>query len=148
MKIALCSDEPYPLLETIRTQLEKRGHRSASFGATESETAPWASSAEKAALSIARGENEEGIFVCWSGTGIAMAANKVPTIRAALCLDAGSAAAARTWNHANVLCLSSRATASDIANEILDRWFETPWGAAGKKGTEDLLAVDERWRRR
>ena len=53
-----------------------------------------------------------------------MAANKVKGIRAALCQDAQTAAGARKWNDANVLCMSLRATSEVVAKEMLDAWFE------------------------
>ena len=59
--------------------------------------------------------------------GASIAANKVPGIRAALCHDAKTARGARTWNHANVLALSLRATSEAMAKEILEAWFATPY---------------------
>ena len=78
---------------------------------------------------VARGDADEGILFCWTGTGVSIAANKVPGIRAALCHDAETAKGARLWNRANVLCLSLRATSEVVAKEILDAWFVTPLGA-------------------
>ena len=60
---------------------------------------------------------------CWTGTGASIAANKVEGIRAALCVDAPTAAGARKWNDANVLALSLRATSEAELGEILDAWF-------------------------
>jgi len=56
-----------------------------------------------------------------------MAANKVPGVRAALCDDAETARGARLWNKANVLCMSLRRTSEVIAQEIMDKWFETKY---------------------
>jgi ribose 5-phosphate isomerase B len=109
---------------------------------------PWAEVAERAALAVARGECDEGIFFCWSGTGIAMAANKISGIRAALCTDPGQVRAARTWNHANVLCLSNRSLAGDMAKEVLEAWFSTPPGEQGVAGVDLLDAIDRRHRQR
>jgi len=83
--------------------------------------------ARQAAEAVALGEADEGIVMCWTGTGAALAANKIPGIRAALCHDAETARGARIWNHANVLALSLRATAEAILKEILDAWFSTPY---------------------
>jgi ribose 5-phosphate isomerase B len=76
-----------------------------------------------------------------------MAANKVAGVRAALCADPGAAAAARVWNHANVLCLSNRSLSDDMAKEILAAWFDTPAGDRGADGVARLLAVDARHRK-
>src|SRR5688572_20370103 len=144
MRIAICSDEPYPVNDLVRSLCEARGHSVVAFGAaaTGKET-PWAEVAEQAALSVAGGECDEGIFFCWSGTGISMAANKVAGVRAALCSDPGAARAARVWNHANVLCLSNRTLSGDMAKEILEAWFETEQGEQGQDGVQKLDALDQ-----
>jgi ribose 5-phosphate isomerase B len=149
MKIALCSDEPYPVHGIVAEELRQRGHEVVPFGAVASKREhPWAEVAEAAALAVARGECDEGIFFCWSGTGISMAANKIHGIRAALCSDPGQARAARVWNHANVLCLSNRSLAGDMAKELIEAWFSTDPGGAGSAGVSLLAALDERHRRR
>lgn len=61
---------------------------------------------------------------CWTGTGASIAANKVPGVRAALCVDAYTADGARKWNDANVLALSLRLTSEVVLEEILDAWLE------------------------
>lgn len=149
MRIALCSDEPYPVHALVRAHLEARGHEVVGFGAIASGgEEPWASVAEQAARAVASGDCDEGVFFCWSGTGISMAANKVAGIRAALCSDPGTAAAARVWNHANVLCLSNRTLSGDMAKEILDAWLDTEPGSRGAEGVALMNALDERHRAR
>ena len=150
MRIALCSDEPYPVHDVVRTQLEARGHSVVPFGAIATGLeAPWAEVAEQAALAVAGGQCDEGIFFCWSGTGISIAANKVAGIRAALCADPGAARAARIWNHANVLCLSNRTLSGDMAKEMLEAWFasDASHNHDGDDGVKRLAAVDARHRR-
>jgi ribose 5-phosphate isomerase B len=152
MRIALCSDEPYPVHATVRAALEQRGHEVVPFGAVDvvggaGAEAPWAEVAEQAALAVASGDCDEGVFFCWTGTGISIAANKVRGIRAALCGDATTAAAARVWNHANVLCLSNRACSDDLAKEIVAAWLDAERGTMGAAGVEALRHVEERHRR-
>lgn len=148
MRVAVCSDEPYPVHETIVKELERRGHEVVRFGALASgREEPWALVAEEAALAVARGQCDEGVFLCWTGTGISMAANKVAGVRAALCADPGTASGARVWNHANVLCLSNRTLSDDMAKEILAAWFDTERGERGSAGVAALTDVDERHRR-
>jgi ribose 5-phosphate isomerase B len=88
---------------------------------------------------------ESGIVCCWTGTGVSIAANKVPGVRAALCADAQTARGARRWNDANVLALSLRATSAAVAEEIVDAWFEptTP----DPDEAANIRAVDEIERR-
>lgn len=148
MKIAICSDEPYPVHDVILAELEARGHEVVRYGALASGVdAPWARTAEAAALAVVEGDCDEGIFLCWTGTGISIAANKVPGIRAALCGDPGTASGARIWNHANVLCLSNRTLSGDMAKEILAAWFDTDAGEDGTQGVRGLLEVEARWAR-
>ena len=148
MRIALCSDEAYPVHASVCRWLVERGHEVVAFGsvATDCE-APWALVAEAAANAVASGGCDAGVFFCWTGTGISMAANKLAGIRAALCSDPGQAAAARIWNHANVLCLSNRTLSDDMAKEVLTAWFDTEPGTQGSEGVALLDAVDKRHRR-
>ncbi len=87
----------------------------------------WPLVARAVAEAVAQGRVDEGILCCWTGTGVSIAANKVPGVRAALCDDAQTARGARLWNDANVLCLSLRRTSEAIALEILQAWFETQY---------------------
>lgn len=128
MKIAMGSDERTYLTDVIVAELEKRGHTLELFGPLRDEQILWPHVAQQVAECVARGEADEGILCCWTGTGVSIAANKVPGIRAALCHDAETAKGARLWNRANVLCLSLRATSEAVAKEILDAWFATPLG--------------------
>lgn len=132
----------------VREWLDERGHEVVPFGAIATgDDAPWALAAEAAAEAVAGGDCDQGVFFCWTGTGISIAANKVAGVRAALCADPGQAAGARVWNHANVLCLSNRTLAGDLAKEILAAWFDTDAGEQGASGVADLAAVEGRHRR-
>jgi ribose 5-phosphate isomerase B len=145
MRVAVCSDEPYPVHRAVRAALEQRGHTVVPFGSfADGKEAPWAEVAERAALAVTSGDCDEGVFFCWTGTGISMAANKVPGVRAALCFDPGMAAAARVWNHANVLCLSNRLLSEDMAKEILEAWLGTEPGDKGAAGVALLRDVERR----
>lgn len=128
MKLAVGSDERTPLTDAIVAELGKRGHAIELFGPLGGHTETWVRVAQAVAESVAQGRADEGILFCWTGTGVSMAANKIPGIRAALVHDAETAKGARLWNHANVLCLSLRATSEIIAKEILEAWFATPLG--------------------
>lgn len=147
MKIALSSDEVYSVHQTLHRELERRGHEVVPFGSiANGSDVSWVEAAESAAQAVASGQCDEGVVACWSGTGICMASNKVFGIRAALCTDPETARAARTWNDANVLCLSNRLLSEDLAKEILAAWFE-PWDSKpGAEGVERLKALDGKLR--
>jgi ribose 5-phosphate isomerase B len=65
------------------------------------------------------------VVCCWTGTGVSIAANKVPGVRAALCTDAETARGARRWNDANILALGLRLTSPEVAREMVDAFLTT-----------------------
>lgn len=124
VRIALAADEQVGIATSLIEVLRERGHVALAHGAlTDGEPEDWAWAAEAAARDVAEGRAEQAIVCCWTGTGAAIAANKVRGIRAALCADAATAAGARRWNDANVLVLSLRTTSAPELGEILDAWF-------------------------
>lgn len=142
----VASDEPYEVDAVIVRELQARGHTVTLIGAAlDHADHPWVEIAERAASRIPC-EADEAVVLCWSGTGVTMAANKLPGIRAALCGDAQTATAARVWNHANVLCLAHRTLSPDLAREILDAWFAAYDSARGAEGVAMLSALDARTR--
>ena len=127
MRLAIGSDERTHLTDIVVEEVKKRGHQVELFGPLVDKEEYWPEVARQVAEKITAGEVDEGILFCWTGTGISLAANKVPGIRAALCADAETAKGARLWNRANVLCLSLRSTPEVIAQEILEAWFATEY---------------------
>jgi len=125
MKIAVGSDETTHLAESVVEDLRRRGHELLLVGPLAGQPMTWPAVAHRVAQMVSRGEADEGVVFCWTGTGASIAANKVPGIRAALCADAETARGARLWNNANVLALSLRRTSDVVAKEILDAWFAT-----------------------
>jgi ribose 5-phosphate isomerase B len=124
MRIAIAADELTGVAEVIPDELRRRGHEPIPHGAYQEGDRPdWAWASEAAARDVAEGRAEQAVVACWTGTGASIAANKVDGIRAALCGDAVTASGARTWNDANVLALSLRATSEAELAEILDAWF-------------------------
>ena len=127
MKIAIRSDERTNLTDVVIGEVENRGHTIFRYGPLDGKEENWPEVALQAAEGVVLGEADEGILFCWTGTGISLAANKVPGIRAALCADAETARGVRLWNKANVLCMSLRATSEAVALEILEAWFSTEY---------------------
>ncbi len=118
MKFVIATDEERPVVKHIANVLRERGHEAVVLP-----PAIWGAMATDAAARVARGEFDQGIVCCWTGTGASIAANKVRGIRAALCTDAQTAAGARKWNDANVLALSLRLLSEPLASEIIDAWL-------------------------
>jgi len=125
MKLAIGSDERTQLTDMVVNETIESGHEVQLFGPLQDERLLWPEVARQVAEQVKAGQADEGILFCWTGTGVSLAANKVPGVRAALCADAETAKGARLWNKANVLCISLRATSVAIAQEILDAWFDT-----------------------
>lgn len=121
MRVALGTDEITPLVEQIRSHLEGGGHDVDLVAAPET----WTRAGRLVGEAVASGRSEVGIVCCWTGTGVSIAANKVAGVRAALCVDAATAAGARKWNDANVLALSLRLTSTEVAREIVDAFLST-----------------------
>jgi ribose 5-phosphate isomerase B len=144
MKIALGSDERTHVTDYVVEDLRKRGHDVALVGPPAGEELQWTDVAETVGRQVAGGEAEQGVLFCWTGTGVSMAANKVPGVRAALCGDAETARGARRWNDANVLCMSLRATSEVIAREILDAWFASEPDGSEAENIEKVKKLDRR----
>jgi ribose 5-phosphate isomerase B len=124
MRIAVAADERVGVADAVVEELRKRGHDVLTHGAlNDDERDDWAWASEAAARDVVDGRAEQAVVCCWTGTGASIAANKVNGVRAALCVDAQTAAGARKWNDANVLALSLRTTSEAELAEILDAWF-------------------------
>jgi ribose 5-phosphate isomerase B len=144
MKIALGSDERTHVTDFVADELRRRGHEVELVGPPAGERLQWTDVAERVGRRVAGGEADQGVLFCWTGTGVSMAANKVPGVYAALCGDAETARGARRWNDANVLCLSLRATSEVVAKEILDAWFEARPDASEAANIEKVRDLDRR----
>ncbi|OGO12581.1 MAG: galactose isomerase [Chloroflexi bacterium RBG_13_66_10] len=127
MRLAVGSDEKTGLTDAVVEELRRRGHEVSLVGPLAGVKKTWPAVAREVAEAVAGGVADEGVLFCWTGTGVSLAANKVPGIRAALCDDAETARGARLWNKANVLCLSLRQTSQAAAKEILEAWFSTSY---------------------
>jgi ribose 5-phosphate isomerase B len=127
MRLAIGSDEKTHLTDEVLHRLHEAGHVLDLYGPLAGDKHTWPKVAQSVAEAVASGAAEEGILFCWTGTGVCIAANKVPGIRAALCDDAETARGARLWNNANVLCLSLRRLSEIMAGEILTIWFDTKY---------------------
>jgi ribose 5-phosphate isomerase B len=146
LRIALGSDERSHLTDFVEQDLRRRGHDVRPFGLLTGEAQSWPDVAAAVAECVAAGEADEGVLFCWTGTGVSIAANKVPGIRAALCGDAETARGARAWNQANVLCLSLRNTSEILASEMLDAWFSASSDPSEAENVDKVNKLDERYR--
>ena len=126
MKVALASDHAgYAEKERLKPLLRELGVEFEDLGTVSEESVDYPDYAKKVAEAVARGEAAQGVLVCGSGTGIAIAANKVPGVRAAVAWSEETAQLARRHNDANVLAIGARTTPQDLIPKIVRAWFET-----------------------
>lgn len=128
MKIAIgCDHGGYLLKQDILIWMEEHDIDFEDVGCFSTESVDYPIYGEKVARLVASGECEKGIVICTTGIGISIAANKVPSIRCALCGDCFSAKATRLHNNANVLALGALVTGPGLALEIVDIFLDTPF---------------------
>ena len=123
--VVVGSDEDTHLVHEVVRLLEEQGHRVSVVGPAAGEELHWGQVGRAVADAVASGTASHGFLMCWTGTGVSMAANRVTGVRAALCLDVGTAEGARKWNDANILVMSNRTTTPAVAAEMLGVWFRT-----------------------
>ncbi len=123
-RIALAADHAgFDEKEKIKKTLDELGVEYEDLGTTSSESVDYPDFAKALANKVAAGEFEQGILVCGSGTGMAIAANKIKGVRAAVAWQPDIARLAREHNNANVLALPGRFTTEEEAVEIVKAWF-------------------------
>jgi len=128
MKIAMGADHAgYLLKDRIRQYVTDRGHQVVDEGTNTSDSVDYPDYALRVAEDVAAGRAERGILVCGSGIGMAIAANKVPGIRAANISNEYEAQMSREHNNLNVLTLGGRIFEESDAMHIVQIWLDTPF---------------------
>lgn len=145
MKIAVGSDERTHLTDFVIEELRKKGIEVELHGPLKGEKLEWTDVAREVSERVSEGACDQGILFCWTGTGVSIAANKVPGVRAALCHDARTAEGARKWNDANVLAMSLRATSPVVAGEILDAWLNTGPEENEKRNVDKVREIEKKY---
>ena len=124
MKIAIAADHAgFEEKEKVKKTLDDIGVEYTDMGAYSSDSVDYPDYARKVAEAVARGDYEQGLLVCGSGTGMAISANKVRGIRAAVAWNEEIARLAREHNNANVLSLAARYTTDEENQRIVKAWF-------------------------
>jgi ribose 5-phosphate isomerase B len=143
--IALGADHAgFVLKEDLKAWLVQRGHRVLDFGTNSLESVDYPDFARRVADAVREGAAARGVLVCGTGIGMAMAANKVPGVRAAVCADAHTARMSREHNDANVLSLGARLIEPAAALEVLDAWLSTEFaGGRHARRLEKIVALEQ-----
>jgi ribose 5-phosphate isomerase B len=139
MKIALAADHAgFEEKEKIKSTLDEIGVEYTDMGTNSPDSVDYPDFARKVGEAVARGEFDQGLLVCGSGTGMAISANKVKGIRAAVAWNADTASLARQHNNANVLAIGSRTSPAGTIPDIVKAWF-----AADFEGGRHANRVDK-----
>src|SRR5580692_10425270 len=138
MRFIVGSDDAVPVLERVAELLRGHGHEVIAVVVK-----PWGEVALEVAHAVASKSADQGIVMCWTGTGVSMAASKVAGVRAALCVDAATAAGARKWNDANVLAMSLRLLSEPLAVEILEAWLGATYGGTESESLERMRRQEQ-----
>jgi ribose 5-phosphate isomerase B len=143
-KIALAADHAgYEEKEKLKATLDEMGVQYHDFGTTSTESVDYPDYALKVAEGVSSGEYDQGLLVCGSGTGMAIAANKVPGVRAAVAWNEEIARLARQHNDANILSIAARFTPDDEVKKIVKAWFDADFeGGRHERRVEKIEAAE------
>ena len=145
MKIALASDHAgFEEKEKVKKTLDDLGIEYADMGTTSNDSVDYPDFARKVGEAVADGEYEKGLLVCGSGTGMAISANKVRGIRAAVAWTEEIASLARRHNNANVLSLPARFSTPEEIAKIVKAFFTTDFeGGRHEKRVEKIEQLEK-----
>lgn len=145
MKIAIAADHAgFEEKERLKKSLDELGVSYDDMGTDSTASVDYPDFARKVGEAVARGDYDQGILVCGSGTGMAIAANKVPGIRAAVAWNEEIARLAREHNNANVLSLAARYIPDEEQKKILTAWFGAKFeGGRHERRVEKIEEIEK-----
>ena len=132
MKIAIgCDEAAYGLKVEIMKHLEGKGIEYFDFGSKKGDVVLYPDVAYTVADAVAKGDYERGILFCGTGIGMAITANKVPGIRAAVCHDPYSTERSRKSNNCQIMCMGERVIGVELAKYLVDIWLKCDFAGGG-----------------
>ena len=145
MKIAIASDHAgYEEKEHLKPLLDELGIQYEDLGTVSPESVDYPDYARKVGEEVASGKVDQGLLVCGSGTGMAIAANKVAGVRAAVAWNEETARLAREHNDANVLAIGARITPSQDIPKILRAWYQAKFdGGRHSRRVEKIKEIEQ-----
>lgn len=144
MRIALASDHAgYDEKEKLKPLLEEMGMQIHDLGTVSEDSVDYPDYAARVAKEVANGDADQGLLVCGSGAGMAIAANKISGIRAAVAWSEETARLAREHNDANVLAVGARTTPPELIPTIVRTFFTTDFdGGRHAKRVEKISELE------
>jgi ribose 5-phosphate isomerase B len=141
-RIAVGADHAgFPYKQQLAELLRQKGHEVVDFGTYSTDPVDYPLIGFKVGEAVASGEFERGVLVCGSSIGIAIAANKVPGVRAAPVAEPYSARLSRQHNDANIICFAERLVGWEMIVECLNIWLETE--AEGGRHARRVVELNE-----
>ncbi|GEO27307.1 ribose-5-phosphate isomerase [Alicyclobacillus acidoterrestris] len=141
MDIAIgCDDAAIELKEIIEEHLKSLGHNPVDFGCSDCDNVDYPDVAYKVAKEVQKGRFERAILICGTGLGVAITANKVKGVRAAVCHDTYSAERARKSNNAQILTFGSRVIGPELAKSIVSVWMTSEFQGGNSARKVDKIA--------
>jgi ribose 5-phosphate isomerase B len=145
MKIAIGADHAgYELKEKLKQRLAQQGVQVVDEGTVSNESVDYPDFARKVGEDVAGKKADLGLLVCGSGVGMAIAANKVPGVRAANVSNVEEAGLSREHNDANVLSIGARFLDEAKAMTIVDKFLATPFAGGRHQRRVDKITEIER----
>ena len=143
-KVALAADHAgFEEKEKIKRTLDNLGVEYIDMGTTSTDSVDYPDFAKKVGDAVSKGEVDSGLLVCGSGTGMAIAANKVKGVRAAVAWNPDIARLAREHNDANILSLPARFMSDEEAAKVLKAWFDASFeGGRHAKRVEKIEELE------
>ena len=150
MKVAIgCDEAALDLKETIKAHLTGQDQVSVQvtdFGVHTVDPVDYPDIAVEVAEAVAQGECDRGILLCGTGLGMAIAANKVPGVRAATCHDVYSAERAQQSNSAQVMTLGARVIGPELAKKVVSAWLESHFaGGESARKIEKIMQIEAKY---
>jgi len=145
MKIAIgCDEAAFYLKETIKSYVAKLSHEVEDYGVYNTDPVLYPDIAYAVATTVASGKHERGILICGTGIGMAITANKIPGIRAAVCHDMYSAERSRKSNNCQIMTMGSRIIGDELAKLMVKTWLDSEFQGGGSTSKVDRInAIDK-----
>lgn len=144
MKIVIGSDHlGLELKNIIKDFLKEREIEVNDFGTMSKEPIDYPDIAKKVAKAVAKGDCQRGILICGTGIGMAIAANKVKGIRAAVCHDPYSAERSRKSNNAQIMAIGALIIGSELAKKLVEVWLNSEFqGGRSERKVEKIMEIE------
>jgi ribose 5-phosphate isomerase B len=126
--VALAADHAgFTLKEELKSEVDSMSIKYIDLGTSDENSVDYADYGRKAAEALVNGSANRAVIVCGTGIGISIAANRISSIRAAVCHDVTTARLARLHNDANIISMGARIIGPEVAKECLRVFLSTPF---------------------